>query len=497
MGGSRNNTVNPGYWQQPAGPGKNYWATTTLGGTSILFLSLDWFYFENQRWRNRWSNSNVGYDLARYFGTDIYLPPHDDLWYIVTYDTEFTEGAKKSYAYAHPAIQLLTRPHKLVKPRKYGGKGKHIRLRPPSVFDTQWYRTTGWCGAALAKLSFSLFNPYLGGLHKQQTVWPILIGAKTDRPYNTYVIGSAFKPDTYYRWDWDTGEGNELLLPYARTPIGNEVEWTHLKWDAPYWMWFWGKTYDDFLGNLVGQNDATAWGNVKLKWYPIADTADKGPHTDPQKKVWINLCYTGSSNTATVNGPATCLRIANFGPYAMAVPDLSDANAQFSIPFFYRSKWQWGGSIQGATTNITDPCSSLKPKGVHTADPAQLPATVLHPWDLERNGHINSQKFQQLITGLGYRQPKQEDPNPLYPPGQEPEPTPELDYYSSEGGEDSEAELLDWPEDSDDSEEETGTRSHHSSYPERLRKLAERLRHEREQRRELGRGVLALLKPRP
>lgn len=493
--GFKNLSTQRGIFQQPKQGSVGYWSTTILGGTSILYLSLDFFYLENQRWHNRWSNSNEGYDLARYFGTRVWFPPHDTLWYIVNYDTEF-QKTTGGYQFAQPFIMMLTKRHKIVKPRVFGGRGKKMFIPPPSIFNTSWFKMSGYCNAALAKIQCSLLNVKNGMMHSGQTVLFIKIGeeADNDSVYNGRWIGYNqskwnTRPATiYYRWDWDDGTGNEIALPYAKNPT-NEAGWNIMKWDAPYWMWFWGRRFDDFLGNSGVISSDPAYLCVKLKWYPIKSDNEQGPHTDPTKKVWINLFQPtlNTGNALVTLGPATCLRIASFGPSAMGFTDFKDEN-QFSIPMFYQSIWQWGGTVQGAVEHIANPCDK-KPGAVFVANPATVADTVIRPWDMDKSGFINPDKFRAILSNSDYRLPKRDEPEAdpektLRPPGQPEKPenseTESFSYFSDDSS------------DVTDSDEE-GSHQDPRWVREKLKKITQRLHAERKQRQQLGRGILSLV----
>ncbi|QLG20786.1 ORF1 [Cerdocyon thous torque teno virus 1] len=469
--------------QRSSGSTTPFWFTNLVGGAGLITFSLDFLYFENQRWRNRWSATNEGFDLARYFGTRLFLPPHADLFYIATLETEFEDSAKQSSVYAHPAIGLMTKGHKLIIPRKYGGRGKHMFARPPSVFNTQWFRMQSYCGAGLFRLYISLFNPYKGGIHTGQTVWPFKIGkvSNDQPPQQYYVYNMGSNEGTYYRWDWDTGEDNAIMLPKTAKPITN-ASWTLMQWDAPYWMWFFGKKYSDFTP--IPQNLQTeGYGNVYLKWYDIKSPDDEGPHTDPKKKVWIAAQLGGGGPDLTKNGVTACLKIAQFGPYTTSSTDLDQKQSPYNIPLFYQSLWQWGGSIQGDVTHIKNPCTHPKPGTVYAVDPAHCYKHALHPWDLETSGHIHDEKFRMLLETLGYRAPLKQEPEtgPLQPP-EEGRKTPEIEFFSS--GE------SDWPETSDDEEWDEGSTEHLLRAAARANKRA---KHERKQRERLGNKLLGLL----
>nr|QYL35186.1 ORF1 [Torque teno canis virus] len=498
MSGTGDRASWPAIRQIAATDNTRYWSTTINGGCGILTISLDWLFFENLRWRNRWSHSNEGYDLARYFGTDLFFPPLSDLWYIVWTDTEFIDRPKEAMAYTHPMILLLTKGHKVIKPRKWGGRGKRIKLRPPAVFNSAWYSSDKWCGAGLGRIYFSLLNPFKFYMHTQQTTHIFPIGIQlgnTDNdmpPNNDYDFTNVQTMRTYwnqkdykiyYRPDWDTGDGNEIMLPNTRTP-STTASWLKLSWDAPYWLWFWGKGYNDFISQHSPEN-SQYYGMVYIKWFPITNPSDQGPHTYPTDKEWMLLMLEPQANMLTSNSATAALKIAMFGPGVYTSTDFQGQQIPFNVPLYYLSKWQWGGSTQGATTHISSPCNP-RPRSIQVVDPATAPRDVIHPWDVDRSGTISTAKLTQLMEGLGYREPKPKPgpPETLLPPGA---PTPELDYYSTE----TESDDFDTG-DSDEEEEESGRDPRWVR--ESLDKITRRLRGERKQRQQLGKGLLALLK---
>lgn len=482
--GNATQCTQPGYWIRPADHEHPYWSTTSGGGCAIFYLSLDFLYSENKKWRNRWSSSNEGFDLARYYGTKFYLPPHDNFWLIVTYDSEFKDS-NTSYGYSHPAIMLLTKYHKIVKPRKFGGKGKRFFVPPPSIYDTSWYHMKNWCGAALAKITVSLFNPYQGLMHTGQSVQAIKIGRQAQgEGYQPYSVSSGSNaPDIFYRWDWDDGEGNQVALPYARHPSDNPENWEILTWSAPYWLWFYGKGYNAFLGSV--DSAAGSYLNVKIKWWPIKTDNEKGPHTDPKRKKWIDLYYTNQGQMLTNAGPATALRMAMFGPFCYATPDMV-TGANYSIPLFYQSRWHWGGGISSAVAHVNNPCPDQGPRGVQVSDPRTVANYVLHPWDMDTTGYIEPAKFRQLLNSLDYRVPgapesqKEEAGPSLRPPKPEDGEEEELSFFSGSSETESEGE-----------DEETG--GDPRWVKEKLGRIAAKLRMQHRKQREFGRGLLSIL----
>lgn len=112
-----------------------------LGGYSAGTFSLDALYQEHLWYRNRWSNSNCGFDLASYRGTTIYFKPHLYFDYIVFIDPEYGDFREWMKQCMHPAV-LLTHPQAfIVKSIRSGGPRRKLKKRhipPPSTWSSGW-----------------------------------------------------------------------------------------------------------------------------------------------------------------------------------------------------------------------------------------------------------------------------------------------------------------------------------------------------------------------
>lgn len=138
------------------------------GGWTILQLSLEDFYKEHQIYRNLWSTSNCGFDLAKYHGTWMTAYPTMQTDYIIWWDTDYGQlGEFKTLAkHIHPAI-LINRKNTVLVLSKYTRgfyKPKSFWIPPPSVYDNRWAQQSEWSGRGLAIIAIStidLRNPWL------------------------------------------------------------------------------------------------------------------------------------------------------------------------------------------------------------------------------------------------------------------------------------------------------------------------------------------------
>lgn len=112
-----------------------------FGGWALGSFTLAGLYREHQQYRNRWSFSNCGFDLASYKGTTLYLEQHHKHDYIVFIDPEYrslNEFAKQ--ATFHP-LELITHPQTiLVKSRERAGprRARKVWVPRPSWWDSGW-----------------------------------------------------------------------------------------------------------------------------------------------------------------------------------------------------------------------------------------------------------------------------------------------------------------------------------------------------------------------
>lgn len=400
---------------------KSYIFVPGLGGTNIITIGLHWFYWEYAHFRAKWSASNKGFDLARYFGTKFTFYPHP-LWdYIIWWDTEWPgEEIVKEYWQCQPLIALLQKNHKVVRSVRHGGKkGKKVMLRPPSCHNTQWKFMQDWCGVGLGHIGISFLNftqPFIRGLENQ---WGFKVGRAGGENYWFNPNQPPFKeppttdiwqtlatqePDIWYRWDMDDGNDNRVLVvhKYKDAQIGSN-RWQIITLNYPYWVWFFGMMYSDV------KNEAKVWDEISDEGYALIWWWQyKGPYAEwswgqkpTEKKAWI-LLYTKAqqANSVLYGGLTTCLHIAQNGPFALSDQTFTtDGNnrTNFQIAAKYKSYWQWGGTTANTGETVDNPCPPNQQFRLSIENPARAAALTIHPWDIEKNGYITKEKLRQII----------------------------------------------------------------------------------------------------
>nr|QIJ55535.1 ORF1 [Lepus torque teno virus 2]QIJ55550.1 ORF1 [Lepus torque teno virus 2] len=112
-----------------------------FGGYAVGTFSLSSLYQEHLMFRNRWSASNCGFDLASYRGTKIYLWPHPQLDYIVYFDPEYRDFDKWLEQCMHPAVMVTHPQTKIIRAIANAGprrKLQKIFIPPPSTMNSGW-----------------------------------------------------------------------------------------------------------------------------------------------------------------------------------------------------------------------------------------------------------------------------------------------------------------------------------------------------------------------
>nr|ADN28565.1 ORF1 [Torque teno sus virus 1a] len=112
------------------------------GGWASGTISLKGLFNEHELWRNVWSRSNDGMDLARYFGCSITLYPEENQDYLFWYDTEFDQTQLLNLQeYTQPSVMLQAKNSRLIVAKSrmpIRRRVKRIFIPPPSQMTTQW-----------------------------------------------------------------------------------------------------------------------------------------------------------------------------------------------------------------------------------------------------------------------------------------------------------------------------------------------------------------------
>nr|QLG20791.1 ORF1 [Cerdocyon thous torque teno virus 4] len=482
-----------------------FWFISGLGCTNILTLSLRWFYWEWIHWRNTWSTSNQGFDLARYFGTYMYFWPHYNIDYAVWWDTEYGGQTLDDFRRLQPGICLLQKQHVVVHSIKSGRhKPKKVKLRPPATQDTNWYMQSAWCSVGLARVGITILNLKKPFIHTQMTSHNLYVGiikSTTSTPWNNYLKPPYQDIPTnttsgydkiYYRWDMDTGTDNAIIITKKTTSDPGTMN--IVTNTMPYYTWFYGWKYRDIqtLGYKSSEPSATDYHTMFFWWYKFK--GEEGfDWLDKNNRTWIMLTLkeppTTYSGNITDGGISSMMNLVQHGPFATTAKDLqylyewdnATINSNLSIPISYKSFWQWGGQTTHSGQDVVNPCGGLAPR-IYVTDPSIVHETTIHPWDIDTTGFIRKDKLREIIGGdtRGLPEETQEMDTDTTPY----DPTKEEEESDMEGSSDSS-----WPS---SSEEELSTDDGLTQTRRKTETLAKRIAHERQRRKHLRSKLLKL-----
>nr|UNY67695.1 ORF1 [Epsilontorquevirus sp.] len=176
------------------------------GSMNVMQYTLQFLYIDQQLGKNRWSRSNQGYDLVKYYGTKIWFPRHPTISYVVLV---LREGhltlETDTYQNLHPEKMLNARKKILVQSMQLRPKGRpyiRVKIPPPQLLKTQWYFARDFCKIPIFTLFFAaveLTNNILSGAQFNSSV--LLYGFpyySRPMPYDCYLdyIAKCWGPQT-------------------------------------------------------------------------------------------------------------------------------------------------------------------------------------------------------------------------------------------------------------------------------------------------------------
>nr|QYD01924.1 ORF1 [Torque teno felis virus] len=365
----------------------------TGGGVSLMTFSLRFLWEEHRHYRNVWSHTNDGFDLALYFGTRVYLKPHATVDYAFFWDTDLVDEKEWDYLRLHPSALLATKNVIFVRSQLTGNnhKTKKVFIKPPSNVTTQWKFQSQWFDFPLFQYSFVMFNwaePFLkmdAGTPIQVLRNQIYYWDKNSVQYVQSNQGFAYCPLI------DTGNGNYIdvtwLGPGVSKPSAG-TEWTKVPWanDLPYWLTMWGQNNDfNFNVPMPSQTNSTCW--VRISWPEYSDV-------DIQ---------TGKIGTKTIREWAfystNCRTFAGMGPFVQ-----DTLKSRINIPFMYESFWKWGGTVLKHDNIIAIHPTSGQ---VSVKNPQTQVRDIIYPWD-QSGGLLTERalaRFLQPSTTTDERRP--------------------------------------------------------------------------------------------
>nr|QYD01804.1 ORF1 [Torque teno felis virus] len=420
------------------------------GGVSLKVFDLRYLYDAHRHFKNRWTHSNDGFDLAQYFGTTVYLKPHPFQDYFFFWDTDLKQEQKWDIIRMQPGNQLNSKNVVFIRSMVPGGnhKTKKIHIKPPANILNKWMLQSAWTDQPLFMFGFGLINwkePFF-----RQDNYPVTIIKKSSQLYKFSgdpPKGAGTQQNFVYSPWVDTGQGNLIAVKWADTnipPNPDNIKYVSWSADLPYYMTMFGQNKDMSFNipNEAGTNLKTY---IFFKWPQwTEDNITQGKPVAGGFVWWA--------------GTAEQLRdIPLSGPFVQ--PNFSP-NTRINIPFFYKSKWKWGG-----TQLVQQPINAIKPTSNQIAvkNPATNGNFLIYPWDL--SGGILTKSALERLTGT-YSPTDERRPVPFE------EPTEGYAYPASDGEETSETEKSEIESDEEYDQPETSRA---------IRKLIQRKRNKHEQ----------------
>ncbi|UPW41522.1 ORF1 [Neotofec virus RodL2_5] len=303
------------------------------GGVDSGTMSLLDLFWEERFWRARWSASNQGFDMLRYYGCKLTLWPSEYYSYIFWYSTEDFSEDKTPLTVCHPSQLMLQRHHVVVTSWQSTGKRKPItiKIRPPTALIGVWMKFAELATKPLVKWRVSLIdleNPWTGfptgtttktsGVHftiwarenqsSEAKSWDIWYFPMLDEGQKTKVCFQTIKwnsdgngPKVDEAGFWPTNVQYEtLLVPFYMYVFGRNPEWYHtqetIHRPAPtdsskgYFLFI------QFNGNTAYRGAQGGLPAVKegyIKYESCADVAASGPWVCKSVGAAFNASYRG------------------------------------------------------------------------------------------------------------------------------------------------------------------------------------------------------------
>lgn len=428
------------------------------GSFDLRTYTLDQFYHKHLLGWNTWSRSNEGYDLARYMGTKWTFYPHPHIPYLVFWERNWDTTEFEQLPKMHPFWLLVHRRNTfMVLPRSMRGRKRKIWIRPPSLQSSRWYFASSWVSAALFRIGVTPVNIEAPFVHKASgttqpfyAAWAGFGGAPTQNqkdPLPVRWTHSSFNISgvpIMYRWWWDNGEDNYILINRTGANPGNTGNnmLQPLKINYPYYVFFYGamlpqgnqtiKAGTEIPGKTpvyLGMQNPTPIGfwwfyDRAVNWSPDTqtyhmDTRYLRPEDLPTgltNRTWVyfynktpfgtGVAFNSDDSmkqdwTDREVGPRIQAIVEN-SPFVLGRHDIPFGNREINILGKYTSVWQWGGTIPKPDT-VVDPESIRdlpKPTMAAVRNPANVGVAALHPWDLTQGGLINNDKFREILTSI-------------------------------------------------------------------------------------------------
>ncbi|WDW25683.1 MAG: ORF1 [Anelloviridae sp.] len=390
----------------PQGGLKATWTGGGVESTSITLLDL---YWEERFWRAKWSRSNQGYNLMRYFGCELKLYPLQYYSYIFWWSTEDLEPDHTPLTVCHPSQLILSKNYRIVK--HWSGRGRIkptvIRIKPPATMLNTWLSFTEAAKLPLLKWRcafidleqiWTAFPTTHGGQHTagvEVTFWSQKNRTSEAKNWNL----------TYFPW---LDEGGNLQVCYK------DLTWSQAGGgpdtsQANFWP------IDAEYETLLVPFYIYVYG-WPAAWYSNLKTVHEPKPQDQTKGRFLFVKYNNSrawisTENNEADMPAHSLvsfseanYIAAAGPFVEKGFPAGGVNATMSFKFYF----QWGGtpgqrlppSQPAAGQPQPWPTASLRWPGTLRADirnPLTCGDEVLEEEDYDANGIIKPRALRHLI----------------------------------------------------------------------------------------------------
>nr|QZE11932.1 MAG: ORF1 [Torque teno felis virus] len=384
------------------------------GGVNAIIFSLQFLWEEYRLWHNTWSRTNDGHDLARYFGTTIYLQPHRYSDYIFWWDRDWQKYTNEHFLRCHPVNLFSWKTKVFIRSQSWGHvtKTRKVKIKPPATLTNQWRHMKDWYYTPLFAWGLSLVD------------WNKFFSRGKQQPYcplpSTEIRIASIAPEGQLRWTqpgmnlyynsyYDSGEGNRLWTALttkaqsqSENPSTQQDFWKPVDWadDLPYWMVFYGqnKTWD--MGNypisewtqshdLDENGNRTIWFRIKYPQYTSIDNANT--QSSDSRNTYIAWKLQTSAYKFTTNFKLTInLGIAYTGPFVASIyTDLIE------IPIMYKSSWQWGGQTW-SNMEIINPQHFSK-GAVTVKNPYTVARSIIYPGDTGASGLLTDEALARLV----------------------------------------------------------------------------------------------------
>lgn len=317
------------------------------GGINLQTFTLKWLFDEHIHYRNCWTHSNDGFDLAKYHGTKVYLPPHPTLDYVFFWDTDLINILPQDFYRLHPTRLLCTDHAIFIRSMASGNhKTRKVKIKPPANITSQWKFIKDWCDFPLFSWGMTLINWDEIFWRTNEATIPVL--TITSAWYRESGHGGWSSGTLAYSPLVDLGTFNVVGIYWAsQGTVSPQAMWDFTDQpytkDLPYWFSCWGQNPSmDFNIKNTGAINSQPWARIYWPRYTLSDiTGATNPLPRAKMVHWTMSAY----------------ELSKFARHGFFV--VSNLQGRCNIPFMYSSSWTWGGTqMQLQPLSLLNPCTN-------------------------------------------------------------------------------------------------------------------------------------------